>query len=176
MTNTQFITSVVIAAAFVAVIRVLYIIRKRKKDRLVKLNCEFCISEDTDTLLDTYRKQTGVDIDGILGNDFMTRNDYIIDYESLTVRHKSVKISIKDTMNILELPLIALWQKGRKYIFLLDTGATASLIHSEETESGMDYETIDEESVLYGIGGSAKSSSMIKTSLNYYTDGKPKHK
>ena len=86
--------------------------KNKDKDRSTELKCKFCISENTDELLDTFKNQTGVTIDGILGNDFMTQNGYVIDYKTMTVKHNSLKISIKDAMTVLDLPLIILWQNG----------------------------------------------------------------
>ena len=165
------ITTLVVAATVASALALRI---KRINDRLVELKCEFCLSDAFDEMLDNYKSQTGVEIDGILGNDFMVANDYIIDYESLVVRHKSVRISIKDTMNILELPLIVLWQNRRKFIFLLDTGATNSVIHTNTTKDKIEYVATDETSVVYGVGGKVSSNSSIKSSLYYYIDGKPK--
>ena len=142
--------------------------RKKEKDRSAELKCKFCISENTDVLLDTYKNQTGVSVDGILGNDFMARNGYIIDYKTMMVRHNSLKISIKDVMVILNNPLIILWQNGNKYTFLLDTGATASLMHSRCLENGLAYEKCDSiESVLCGLGGEGTSSETVSVTLFY---------
>ena len=142
--------------------------RKKEKDRLAELKCKFCISENTDILLDTYKNQTGVSVDGILGNDFMAQNEYIIDYKTMTVRHKSLKISIKESMTVLDLPLIILWQNGKNYIFLLDTGATDSLIHSRCVENGLNVKQSDNQTFdIYGYGGAGMSSKRIKVELYY---------
>ena len=162
----QFITIVVILAIVAAVAQFLYH-RKKLKDSLVELKCKFYLSDTTDELLNTYEKELGVELSGILGNDFMVDNDYIIDYESLQVRHKSVRISIKETMDILELPLIVLWQGMSKHTFLLDTGATTSLIGSRSL-SRLKYNTVEGESIeLQGFGGKGESSNAITTSLYY---------
>lgn len=167
MTDIQFIITVVVLAAMSCVMLFLYR-RRRIKDSLIELKCKFCLSENTDELLDTYKEQTGVHIDGILGNDFMVQNGYVIDYENLIVRHSTVSISIKDSMDILELPLIVLYQGFRKYIFILDTGATASLIHSKHTNGDMSYKDMDEcDSEIFGYGGRGESSRMITASLYY---------
>lgn len=167
MTNIQFIITVIAIATATATALFLYR-RKKIKDSLIELKCKFCLSENTDELLDTYREQTGVHIDGILGNDFMVENGYVIDYENLIVRHRTVSISIKDSIDILELPLIVLYQGFRKYIFILDTGATASLIHSKHTDNGIVYEDVHEcDSEIFGYGGHGESSRTIKTSLYY---------
>ena len=142
--------------------------RKKDKDRSAELKCKFCISDNTDELLDTFKNQTGVTIDGILGNDFMTQNGYVIDYKTMTVRHNSLKISIKDAMTVLDLPLIILWQNGIKYIFMLDTGATASLIHSRCLENGLVFEKCDSyQSSLCGLGGIGVSSETVSVTLSY---------
>lgn len=167
MTNFQFITTIVILAVVVATVLFLYW-RKTIKDNLVELNCKFCISDNTDQLLDTYYEQTGVHIDGILGNDFLVKNDYIIDYKNLILKHNTKKISIKDAMDIVEIPLLVLYQGWRKYIFIVDTGATTSLIHSKHTNDMMKFvELENEEYELYGYGGHGESSRMISTSLYY---------
>lgn len=169
MSNIQF--WVTLSAAFItvatALIMFLYESYRKKKDRLIELNCKLYLSENIDELLDFYKKQTGVDISGILGNDFMMRNSYIIDYENLVVKHKTVKMSIKDSMEILDMPLIVLWQNMRKYIFLLDTGSTESLIHSERTKSLKCDEYYDDTVSIRGFGGSGESAKYIRTSLYY---------
>ena len=167
MTNIQFIITVFLQFAVAGAIVLLHH-RKKRKDSLVELNCEFCLSSNTDELLNTYYEQTGVYIDGLLGNDFMVSHKYIIDYEDLQIKHNSMKISIKDAIEILEIPIIVLWQGRKKLIFILDTGATASSIHSKHVGNGLDFEYIDEQAKIYGFGGSGESSTTIRTKLNYY--------
>ena len=166
---------ILLVATSLTVTGLFYYRRRKDKDRLIELNCKFYISDEIDRHLDFYKEQTGVDISGILGNDFMQRNDYIIDYKRLVVRHKTVKMSIKDSMNIIEMPLIVLWQGFRKYIFLLDTGATSSLIHSKCTDR-LDCIVCDDETAsIYGLGGGGAADGYINTIL-YYNEGKPKTK
>ena len=166
---------ILLVATSLTVTGLFYYRRRKDKDRLIELNCKFYISDEIDRHLDFYKEQTGVDISGILGNDFMQKNDYIIDYERLVVRHKTVKMSIKDSMNILEMPLIVLWQGFRKYIFLLDTGATSSLIHSKCMDR-LDCIVCDDETAsIYGLGGGGAADGYINTVL-YYNEGKPKTK
>ena len=139
----------------------------RRKDRLVELKCRFFISKETDETLDAYTEQTGVKLDGILGNDFMASHDYIIDYERYTIKHKSVRISIKDAMEILELPLIVLWRGNTKHVFLLDTGANCSLIHSKYTKD-LGEQTVDASDVMIrGYGGTNSSFKSIEASFYY---------
>ena len=86
----------------------------------------------------------------------------------MTVRHKSLKISIKESMAVLDLPLIVLWQNGKRYIFILDTGATASLVHSKCIENGLVFKQKDDmESAIYGYGGSGSSSKTVTVALYY---------
>ena len=166
MNLIQFITLIVIILIIVGVI--LYFNKKRKiKNSLVELKCNFYISENSDELLEQYKKETGVLVDGILGNDFLNKHNYIIDYNSLLIKHNSVKISIKESIDILQLPLIVLYQGSRKYIFMVDTGATDSMIHSK-CLNHLDY-TEHEYDVfeVCGFGGSGITSKMISSSLYY---------
>lgn len=71
-------------------------------------------------------------------------------------------------MTVLDLPLIILWQNGIKYIFMLDTGATASLIHSRCLENGLVFEKCDNfQSSLCGFGGTGVSSETVSATLSY---------
>ena len=169
MTTIQIIIGTVMAVAAAAVMFSLYK-RKRNKDRLIELNCTFCLSDNIDELLDSYKRETNVNISGILGNDFMVRHGYIIDYDQMTVKHKSVRISIKDTMDILEIPLIVLYQNNTKYIFMLDTGAQNSAIHSKFIDMGLDIDKIENSNMeICGVGGSGSSDKMLTTRLYYQT-------
>lgn len=162
----QFITAVVILAIVMAIVQFLHH-KRRIKDSIVRLNCRFCLSENSDELLDTYKRETNITIDGILGNDFMVDHDYIIDYENLVVKHKSVRISIKDSMDIVEIPLIILYQDVRKYIFMLDTGATASIIHSRCLKDGLIHNIEDEDCEIFGFGGKGSSSKAVSACFYY---------
>lgn len=162
---------IITALATIAItVSILYVYRKRK-DRFIELDCKFYISGNTDETLDSYKENLGVEISGILGNDFMVKNRYIIDYDTLVVRHRSVKISIKDSINILELPLVILWRGLRKYIFLLDTGATFSIVHSSCVQSLGEATKDNEEYVVRGYGGSGTTSEYVETKLYYAEKG-----
>lgn len=170
MNAFQFIATCLLLGACVVIAVKQY--KKALKDRLVELKCKFFISDNSDIVLDSHKEHTGVQVDGILGNDFMVRHGYIIDYEDLQVKHKSVKISIKEVMDIVEIPLIVLYHNGEKYVFMLDTGAQNSLIHSRCLET-MQYEDCDEKMMIAGYGGSGMTNKSILTSLYY---AKKRHK
>lgn len=167
MTTIQFIVTAIVMATLAVTDLLLHRNRKRK-DSLIELNCIFYISDNTDTMLDEYKKQTGVTVDGILGNDFMTRHKYIINYEKMEVRHRSVRISIKDSMEIVEIPLIVLYQNSRKHIFMLDTGAQNSIIHSRCEKDGFEVCESDEDNFsICGIGGYGETTRNVKAKLYY---------
>ncbi len=141
---------------------------KKNKIRYTGLDCEFNLSEGVDELLDNIKEQTSVTVDGIIGNDFMARTGYIVDYHAMALRHGPIKISIKDAMDIASLPLIVLWQNGKKYIFLIDTGATLSLLHSRCLENGLiAKQSENQECEIIGYGGSGTSSKMVIATLFY---------
>ena len=51
-------------------------------------------------------------------------------------------------------------------MFIVDTGATTSLIHSKHLQN-LKHEIVDEETEIYGFGGQGLSSKVISTSLYY---------
>lgn len=93
---------------------------------------------------------------GIISNAFMDiRNKKPID-----------KMSFKETMDLCNLPLITFINNGIKLNFLLDTGASLSIIDSNALE-GLDYAKLDKVGDIYGMEGTRQDTSFIKMSLNY---------
>lgn len=99
--------------------------------------------------------------------------------EKLTQEHNS-KISFKESMDLVDLPIITFMNNGKKLNFLLDTGSTSSHIN-EKALSGLDFGIISDVSSEFvgaegnitkvnAIGMQMTYKDMVFTSLFYRTD------
>lgn len=90
---------------------------------------------------------------------------YIAHIVDLT-RNKTNHISFKEAMDLVELPIITFYNEGKKFNFLLDTGATISVIDSNALNN-FTHEKIKESGVVYGMEGNTINVSFIKASLEH---------
>lgn len=76
------------------------------------------------------------------------------------------KMSFREAMDLVELPVVTFYQGKEKFNFLLDTGSTHSHISSEVVNKlkGIPTESIDS---IQGVGGEVTSNNAIKVSLEY---------
>lgn len=76
------------------------------------------------------------------------------------------KMSFREAMDLVELPVVTFYQGKEKFNFLLDTGSTHSHISSEVVNKlkGTPTESIDS---IQGVGGEVTSNNAIKVSLEY---------
>ena len=76
------------------------------------------------------------------------------------------KMSFREAMDLVELPVVTFYQNKEKFNFLLDTGSTHSHISSEIVNKikGTPTESIDS---IQGIGGEVTSNTAIKAILEY---------
>lgn len=81
-------------------------------------------------------------------------------------RNKDEQMSFREAMDLVELPVITFYNDGKKYNFLLDTGATISVIDSNILE-GFKHEKIESTGTLFGIEGNTIDISYIRASLGY---------
>ena len=81
-------------------------------------------------------------------------------------RGSSDRMSFMETMNLCELPIVTFMNNGKKLNFLLDTGASKSVIHSGALE-GLTYKSINKSGDVYGMDGKRKDVSFINMSIEY---------
>ena len=75
-------------------------------------------------------------------------------------------MSFRETMDLCELPIVTFMNNGKKLNFLLDTGASKSVIHSGALE-GLTYKSINKSGDVYGMDGKRKDVSFINMSIEY---------
>lgn len=80
------------------------------------------------------------------------------------------RMSFRETMDLCELPIVTFMNNGKKLNFLLDTGASKSVIHSGALE-GLIYENTNKSGDVYGIDGKRKDASFINMSIEYRGKG-----
>lgn len=75
-------------------------------------------------------------------------------------------MSFRETMDLCELPIVTFMNNGKKLNFLLDTGASKSVIHSGALD-GLTYRSLNKSGDLYGIDGKRQDASFISMSIRY---------
>lgn len=75
-------------------------------------------------------------------------------------------MSFRETMDLCELPIVTFMNNGKKLNFLLDTGASKSVIHSEALD-GLTYKSLNKSGDIYGIDGKRQDASFISMSIRY---------
>lgn len=76
------------------------------------------------------------------------------------------RMSFRETMDLCELPIVTFMNNGKKLNFLLDTGASKSVIHSGALE-GLTYRDTNKSGDIYGIDGKRRDASFINMSIGY---------
>lgn len=76
------------------------------------------------------------------------------------------QMSFRETMDLCELPIVTFVNNGKKLNFLLDTGASKSVIHNGTLE-GLDYKYINKSGNLYGIDGKKQNVQFISMPIEY---------
>ena len=74
------------------------------------------------------------------------------------------KISFKETIELIELPVIVFRQNEHKLNLLLDTGATYSVIN-EKALSYLEYDITDKYTIMFGVDGVPRKTPVINLSL-----------
>ena len=84
------------------------------------------------------------------------------------VRKKKVndKMSFKESMDLCDLPVVTFLNNGRKLNFLLDTGASSSIIDSN-TLGNLSFTELGKVGDVYGMEGNRLDVTFISMSLNY---------
>lgn len=81
-------------------------------------------------------------------------------------QRKRVNMSFKEAMDLVDLPIITFYNNGNKFNFLLDTGATMSVIDSNVLNS-LSHENLDIIGTVFGIEGNKVDVSYIRAPLEY---------
>ena len=79
---------------------------------------------------------------------------------------KPSKMSFRETMDLCDLPIVTFINNGNKFNFLLDTGASKSVINAEIIQS-MSFKETDISGNVYGLDGKKYETSYVKVLLNY---------
>ena len=75
-------------------------------------------------------------------------NDLINYYK----KHKKINISFREAIDLVGLPIITFYNEGKKFNFLLDTGATISVIDSNILND-FSHEKLEKDGILFGMEG-----------------------
>ena len=85
--------------------------------------------------------------------------------EDVKKKNKS-KISFKEAMDLVELPIITFNNKDHKLNFLLDTGSNVSYINKSILTS-LDYQMLDKEMPAFGMEGNKINSPFCSMNVSY---------
>lgn len=92
---------------------------------------------------------------------------WIIKYiEKEAIRKVNNRMSFKESLDLVGLPIITFTQGERKYNFILDTGSTLSVINEGALKS-IDYITLDKKGSNYGCEGNIVLTNFIKMNIEY---------
>ena len=75
-------------------------------------------------------------------------------------------MSFREAMDLTNLPIVTFYQGDKKFNFLLDTGATLSVINQAALES-ITHTTINKTGELYGVDGVKREVSYASINLAY---------
>lgn len=81
-------------------------------------------------------------------------------------KKKNSRISFKEAMDLVELPVVTFYNGDKKLNFLLDTGSNVSYINSSVVPA-LDYQEVDKEMDVIGIEGNKVSSKFCKMTVAY---------
>ena len=81
-------------------------------------------------------------------------------------KRNNSKISFKEAMDLVELPVVTFYNGDKKLNFLLDTGSNVSYINSSIIPL-LDHEKTDKEMNTIGIEGNKVSNQFCKMSVTY---------
>ena len=97
---------------------------------------------------------------------------------NLIMRDKKIdplvgKISFRETMDLVDLPIITFKNNGKKFNFLLDTGANFSTLNHSNLKD-LSYLDLDDVGTYSGVDGIESESSFVMMDVSYndkvYTD------
>ena len=85
------------------------------------------------------------------------------------VKYRNSKIttmSFRETMDLVGLPIVTFRNGNKRFNFLLDTGASDSIINSPILQD-IDHEVLDSKTCVYGMEGHAVESNLVFITLVY---------
>lgn len=91
---------------------------------------------------------------------------YIVNKIEATKKEINSRMSFKEALDLTSLPIVTFENNGRKINFLLDTGASKSIINVSEL-STCKYENAEGTSILTGIDGIPRETENVKLILSY---------
>ncbi len=92
---------------------------------------------------------------------------WIIKYiEEKAIRKVNSRMSFKESLDLVGLPIITFFQGENKYHFILDTGAALSVVN-EGAIKNFSYESLPKKGSNYGIDGNILNTSFIKAHIEY---------
>ena len=80
--------------------------------------------------------------------------------------NKKEAMSFREAMDLTSLPIVTFYQGDKKFNFLLDTGATLSVINQAALES-ITHTTTDKAGELFGVDGVKREVSYASINLTY---------
>lgn len=86
--------------------------------------------------------------------------------EDYHTRNSLVKLSFTDNMGRLNLPIVSLTNNGKSFNFLIDTGATLSVIDNSALKK-LDYKKVDVTGSAYGVDGNIISVEYARIELKH---------
>lgn len=86
--------------------------------------------------------------------------------EDYHTRNSLVRLSFTDNMGRLNLPIVSLTNNGQSFNFLIDTGATLSVIDSNALDK-LAYTKVETTGNAYGVDGNIISVEYARIELNY---------
>lgn len=86
--------------------------------------------------------------------------------EDYCKQKKRVSMSFKEAMDLVDLPVITFYNNGKKFNFLLDTGATLSVIDSNVLDN-FSYKELDGTGTICGMEGNKIDVSYVRAFLEY---------
>lgn len=85
--------------------------------------------------------------------------------EEITKKNKS-KISFKESMDLVELPIITFYNENKKLNFLLDTGSNVSYINNSILPS-INHKMLDKQSSTFGVEGNKTTNNFCSMTIFY---------
>ena len=77
-----------------------------------------------------------------------------------------VRMSIKESLDLVGLPVVTFSQGDKKFNFLLDTGSNFSVVNENALEH-LEHNMTDEKGTIYGIGGEPIEANYASLWFNY---------
>lgn len=86
--------------------------------------------------------------------------------EDYNKQKKRVDMSFREGLLLTDLPIITFYSGGDKVNFLLDTGASESIIDSTVIKK-LHYDSLDKKGTIFGMEGNVQETEYVKLSFDY---------